>query len=88
LLRDARRLSGVDDALTAEIWASGWLGQAWLNRPDTREVDPAHLDDALLGIVSALVAIPATDALLQRPREVLSPVSTEPDHTRPGHHRR
>jgi hypothetical protein len=31
VLRDARRLSGVDDALTAEIWASGWLGRAWLD---------------------------------------------------------
>jgi hypothetical protein len=29
LLRDARQLSGLDDPLTAEIWASGWLGQAW-----------------------------------------------------------
>jgi hypothetical protein len=29
LLRDARQLLGLNDPLSAEIWASGWLGQAW-----------------------------------------------------------
>lgn len=29
LLRDARRLTGLDDALSAETWASDWLGRAW-----------------------------------------------------------
>jgi hypothetical protein len=33
LLRDARQLSSCDDPLVAEIWASGWLGQAWINAP-------------------------------------------------------
>jgi hypothetical protein len=30
LLRDARAIVNFDDALTAELWASEWLGQAWL----------------------------------------------------------
>jgi hypothetical protein len=33
LLRDARQLTRCDDPLAAEIWASGWLGQAWINAP-------------------------------------------------------
>lgn len=30
LLRDARQLTGLADPLMAEIWASSWLGQAWV----------------------------------------------------------
>jgi hypothetical protein len=40
MLRDARRIIGLDDPLPAEVWASGWLGQAWLNAPlDEREAE-------------------------------------------------
>jgi hypothetical protein len=31
MLRDARRITGWDDPLQAEAWASGWLGQAWVS---------------------------------------------------------
>jgi hypothetical protein len=31
MLRDARQIIGLTDPLQAEVWASGWLGQAWLN---------------------------------------------------------
>lgn len=30
VLRDARSVAAAPDALDAEVWASGWLGQAWL----------------------------------------------------------
>jgi hypothetical protein len=30
LLRDARKSNSLDDPLMAEMWASGWFGQAWL----------------------------------------------------------
>ncbi|MET8862313.1 hypothetical protein ABZW11_05075 [Nonomuraea sp. NPDC004580] len=30
LLRDARQLTGLTDPLMAEVWASSWLGQAWV----------------------------------------------------------
>jgi hypothetical protein len=33
MLRDARQITGLADPLQAEVWASGWLGQAWLNAP-------------------------------------------------------
>jgi len=33
VLRDARRIEGADDVLDAEMWASDWLGQAWLDEP-------------------------------------------------------
>jgi len=33
VLRDARRIEGADDVLDAEMWASRWLGQAWLVAP-------------------------------------------------------
>ncbi len=33
MLREARQIIGLDDPLQAEVWASGWLGQAWLNAP-------------------------------------------------------
>ena len=33
MLRDARRITALADPLQAEVWASGWLGQAWLNAP-------------------------------------------------------
>jgi hypothetical protein len=33
MLRDARPITGLADPLQAEVWASGWLGQAWLNAP-------------------------------------------------------
>ena len=33
VLRDARRIEGAQDALDAEMWASDWLGQAWLGAP-------------------------------------------------------
>lgn len=31
MLRHARQITGSDDPLRAEVWASDWLGQAWLN---------------------------------------------------------
>jgi hypothetical protein len=33
MLRDARRITSLTDPLEAEVWASGWLGRAWLNAP-------------------------------------------------------
>jgi hypothetical protein len=33
MLRDARQITSLADPLQAEAWASGWLGQAWLNAP-------------------------------------------------------
>jgi hypothetical protein len=33
VLRDARRIEGAQDVLDAEVWASDWLGQAWLVAP-------------------------------------------------------
>jgi len=33
VLRDARRIEGAQDVLDAEMWASDWLGQAWLEAP-------------------------------------------------------
>ncbi|HLH84239.1 MAG TPA: hypothetical protein VKV38_13340 [Trebonia sp.] len=33
MLRDARQITGLTDPLRAEAWASGWLGQAWLDAP-------------------------------------------------------
>lgn len=33
MLRDARQITGLADPLQAEVWASGWLGQAWLSAP-------------------------------------------------------
>ena len=33
VLRDARRIEGAEDVLDAEMWASDWLGQAWLGAP-------------------------------------------------------
>lgn len=40
MLRDARLITGLADPLRAETWASGWLGQAWLNAPmDEREAE-------------------------------------------------
>jgi hypothetical protein len=33
MLRDALQITGSADPLQAEVWASGWLGQAWLNAP-------------------------------------------------------
>lgn len=33
MLRDARQITGLADPLRAEVWASDWLGQAWLNAP-------------------------------------------------------
>lgn len=33
LLRDARRIEGAEGVLDAEMWASYWLGQAWLGAP-------------------------------------------------------
>jgi hypothetical protein len=40
MLRDARRITSLADPLEAEVWASDWLGQAWLNAPmDEREAE-------------------------------------------------
>jgi hypothetical protein len=33
MLRDARKITGLADPLRAEVWASDWLGRAWLNAP-------------------------------------------------------
>jgi hypothetical protein len=33
VIRDARRIEGAQDALDAEVWASDWLGHAWLGAP-------------------------------------------------------
>src|SRR5580658_8257874 len=33
MLRDARKITSVADPLQAEVWASDWLGRAWLNAP-------------------------------------------------------
>ena len=33
MLREVRQITGLADPLQAEVWASGWLGQAWLNAP-------------------------------------------------------
>lgn len=41
LLRDARQLLEIDDVLTAETWASGWLGEAWSTAAVT-EREPEH----------------------------------------------
>jgi hypothetical protein len=41
MLRDARRITGLADPLQAEVWASRWLGQAWLNAP-MGEREPEH----------------------------------------------
>lgn len=41
MLRDARQITGLADPLQAEVWASGWLGQAWLNAP-MGEREAAH----------------------------------------------
>ncbi|MGH8921653.1 MAG: hypothetical protein ACRD0H_25510, partial [Actinomycetes bacterium] len=41
LLRDARRLTSCDDPLAAELWASDWLGQAWINAT-LGEREPEH----------------------------------------------
>ncbi|RZI53495.1 MAG: hypothetical protein EOP16_02550 [Pseudonocardia sp.] len=41
LLRDARQLVEIDDVLTAETWASGWLGEAWSTAAVT-EREPEH----------------------------------------------
>ncbi|WP_368679937.1 hypothetical protein R1X32_00890 (plasmid) [Rhodococcus opacus] len=41
LLRDAQQLLEIDDVLTAETWASGWLGEAWSTAAVT-ERKPEH----------------------------------------------
>jgi hypothetical protein len=41
LLRDARQLLEINDVLTAETWASGWLGEAWSTAAVT-EREPEH----------------------------------------------
>ncbi|MDV6244811.1 hypothetical protein [Rhodococcus opacus] len=41
LLRDARQLLEIDDVLTAETLASGWLGEAWSTAAVT-EREPEH----------------------------------------------
>ncbi|MEU1566567.1 hypothetical protein ABZ504_40320 [Streptomyces mirabilis] len=41
VMRDARRFDTSGEMLTAEAWASSWLGQAWLDAPLT-ERDPEH----------------------------------------------
>ena len=33
VLRDARRIEATEDVLDAEVWASGWLGEAWAAAP-------------------------------------------------------
>lgn len=33
VLRDARRIEAAENVLDAEVWASDWLGQAWLGAP-------------------------------------------------------
>lgn len=43
LLRDARRIVGLDDALSAEIWASSWLGQVWTQGGLGRDEPEHHL---------------------------------------------
>ncbi|MFC7550720.1 hypothetical protein [Plantactinospora sp. GCM10030261] len=42
VLRDARSVAAAPDALDAEVWASGWLGQAWLGA-DLGERQPEHV---------------------------------------------
>ncbi|WP_285774568.1 hypothetical protein [Microtetraspora sp. NBRC 13810] len=42
ILLDARRIAGSDDLLIAELWASEWLGEAWLAAP-REETEPEHL---------------------------------------------
>ena len=41
LLREARDIIELDDVLTVETWASGWLGQAWSTAALT-DREPEH----------------------------------------------
>jgi hypothetical protein len=92
VLRDARRVEGVPDVLAAEVWASDWLGQAWLEAPlGEREPErmlclevtgraSSHPSRHGLAAVAALgrVAPDSEHAMLQGTVEILAETQPHP----------
>jgi hypothetical protein len=60
VLRDARSVAEVLDVLDAEVWASGWLGQAWLGA-ELGERRPEHM--VCMEVVGRACSRPAPRAL-------------------------
>jgi hypothetical protein len=92
LLQDARRIQEAVHVLDAEIWASGWLGDAWLSAP-LADRDPeqalclevvgrasSHPSRHGLAAVAALarVAPDSERAMLQETRRILAETQSAP----------
>lgn len=92
LLHDARRIQDAVDVLDAELWASGWIGEAWVSAPvGQREPEQALCLEVAgrassrpsrhgLAAVTAMgrVAPDSERDLLQETRQILAETQSAP----------